>query len=281
MNMRHYTVRSDWRGALIVVTDLLLLSAGIAVGVWGDGAVWTFFAIWLVGLKQFSIGEAIVHEAAHRHLFRSSRVNDLVGLLCSLPFLFTLQQYREQHLRHHVTSGREDDPIHDDYAEYGLYDPRVSTFFIWWVKPLSGYATYQYLKYNIGFDSWRSAAQILGFWLPIIVICGWRGWLWCLIVYWFVPMFSVFACLLYWSEIEDHFGTLCGTRSNVGWWSNRLITHNGGFHQMHHEYPGIPWFMLPRAHAEVGQGHSDISKGMLDTFQQVSRWRRALPRGRT
>jgi fatty acid desaturase len=89
-----------------------------------------------------------------------------------------------------------------------------------------------------------------------------------LLLYWVVPMLWCYSSFFYWSEIEDHFNTNTGTRTNVGW--TNWLTHNNGFHSVHHKYPRIPWYRLREAHFALCADSSDISRGFLDTFRQIS-----------
>ena len=89
-------------------------------------------------------------------------------------------------------------------------------------------------------------------------------------LYWFVPLlwsYSFFSAL---NEVEQHYNTVSGTRSNVNPFFN-LIFHNEGYHYVHHLYPTIPWYNLPEAHQTFCSDNPDISKGILDTYKQLSR----------
>src|SRR5262245_62058691 len=96
----NYIERSNIRGAWIILSDFALVFAIIALAVYLNRLAATVLAIWLLGLKQFSIGEALVHESAHGNLFSNRKLNDLMGDFCSLPFFCTMGQYRAEHLAH-------------------------------------------------------------------------------------------------------------------------------------------------------------------------------------
>src|SRR5207244_3537214 len=66
----------------------------------------------LVGIGGRQLGFAILmHEAAHRSLFRSRRWNDVVGnWVCAYPVWSDLYPYRAYHLQHHAKTGTAEDP---------------------------------------------------------------------------------------------------------------------------------------------------------------------------
>ena len=76
---------------------------------------------------------------------------------------------------------------------------------------------------------------------------------------WSFPIFQ------YWSEIEEHYNTLSGARSNVSFWDN-FFKHNEGYHWIHHRYPTIPFYRLPEAHAFLTPSGTDISQGFFDSI---------------
>ena len=45
--------------------------------------------------------------------------------------------------------------------------------------------------------------------------------------------------------------------------------HNAGYHYIHHEYPTIPWYNLPKAHKALCPPEADISYGFFDTYRQM------------
>jgi len=67
-------------------------------------------ALFLVGARQLGLA-VLMHEAAHRSLFASRRVNDFVGRwLCAYPVWSDLDAYRAYHLQHHAKTGTAEDP---------------------------------------------------------------------------------------------------------------------------------------------------------------------------
>ena len=92
-----------------------------------------------------------------------------------------------------------------------------------------------------------------------------------LILCWLIPYTFIFSTLNYWSEVGDHFRVSgAKTRSDLNWFVNTFISHNIGYHALHHKYSSIPWFRLPEAYrvhkAEIVE---QVSHGYWETFVQI------------
>ena len=110
--------------------------------------------------------------------------------------------------------------------------------------------------------------QLILFWAPLIFTCLIFGQLHNLFMYWIVPLLWVYPIFNYWSEIEEHYNTRNGSRSNIGKLLN-FLTHNEGYHSVHHRYPTIPFYNLPKAHIAFPLPDDDISTGFIDTYRQI------------
>ena len=100
-------------------------------------------------------------------------------------------------------------------------------FYIWFLKPFLGGPTWYYLKSGPDFDSWSSRLQLVAFWVPVLALFIATGTWEFLVVYWMIPLVWSFPIFQYWSEIEEHYNTLSGARSNVSFWDN-FFKHNEG-----------------------------------------------------
>ena len=110
--------------------------------------------------------------------------------------------------------------------------------------------------------------QLILFWGPLFFMCSIFGQLQNLLIYWVVPLLWVYPIFNYWSEIEEHYNTRNGSRSNIGKLLN-FFTHNEGYHSVHHRYPTIPFYNLPKAHIAFPLPDDDISTGFIDTYRQI------------
>lgn len=268
---KHFVVRSNARGLLAVAQDWLLIATLISIGVYFDHWIVFLLLAWPIGLMQFAIGEALAHEASHYNLFRSRRWNDWGEWVLSLPFLFSLSDYRKEHRLHHTKIGELEDHLVADYRARGLFNTPLRMLWIWLGQPLLGIAGFHYLR-SVLFEisSLRSVVKLTVFWGTLFSLCiatGNIGYLLCL---WILPLTWTYPAFLWWSEIRDHFNTKCGTRTDTGWLN--YVTHNNGYHYVHHKYPTIPWYRLPEAHRALCAGEAeDVCHGLCDAYRQLTR----------
>jgi fatty acid desaturase len=262
--------RSPWRGAAALVRDWAAIVAVAALSVRADSAWVYLVCAWVIGAFQFAIGESLLHEAAHGMLFPRKKLNEWLEPLYALPFFRTVEEFRGEHMHHHAHTGEPDDALMKDYDELGLRRPGRSWFWIWFVRPVIGYAGLYFIR-SIELRPARHVLKIAAFWAVAVSAFALAGRLHWLVLYWLVPFFWCHYSFLYWSEIQDHFMTHGGTRSNVGWLLN-AIQHNNGFHAAHHRYPAIPWHRLPEAHAALcGDDRRDDATSFIDTYRHLRR----------
>ncbi|HXT71389.1 MAG TPA: fatty acid desaturase [Vicinamibacterales bacterium] len=267
----------NFRSVAALSRDYLLILAAILIATWSR--VWwvTLPCLIWIGLMQFAIGEALLHEASHFNLFRRSRRwNDWCGALCALPFLTTLRDWRAEHLQHHRLFATADDHIVLDYTVHQLKRPSPPVGWVWFGKPLLGLTVLHHLSGLLEINTVRGWLQIAAFWAPIVAICWVTGALFELALYWFVPQLAVFATLLHWSEIADHYRTRSGSRSRIGRFHN-WVFHNNGYHAVHHRFPAIPFHGLPAAHGETSLDPADVTRGWWGAWRQISRAPEPVP----
>ena len=102
--------KSNWRGALEVAKDWALVFAGFGISLaWPHPLAWVLSVLLLAAaMAGFAI---LQHEASHRSLFASAKVNDFVGeYLAALPILQSMPGYRAYHMTHHRLAGTPEDP---------------------------------------------------------------------------------------------------------------------------------------------------------------------------
>ena len=267
---REFVERSNWKGIRALAQDILLLVILIFIGIFCDSVFINLLLLWPIGLIQFCMGESLAHEASHYSLFKNRKWNDWGEWVYSIPFLFTIDAYRTEHLKHHTRFGKpSEDHLVSDYECRGLFKVPPRLIWIWFAKPLLGFAGFAYIKSTF-FElmSTRSAVKLIAFWGPLVTLCVVGGGLSLLVWYWILPLFWTYSSFLWWSEIRDHFNTRNGTRSDLSWMN--VLTHNNGYHDVHHRYPSIPWYRLPEAHEELcSEEDLDVCYGFFDAFKQL------------
>ena len=267
-NPKEFIERNTLRGLRAVCRDWLVIAGAISLSIYIEHwAVWVA-SVWVIGIMQFALAEAVLHEASHYNLFRSRHLHHRLQFLYAWPFMQTMNDYQAEHLAHHKYLMTERDQTSLDYKMYGLAKREPNLFFIWFIKPFTFYPTWHYLRHgNAALD--RANWLPLGlFWIAVGGLFVALGQAQYFLLYWIVPLLWVYPILNYWSEIEEHYNTSDGSRSNLSRVIN-FLTHNEGYHTVHHRYPTIPFYNLPKAHAAFVGDESDISRGFLDTYRQL------------
>lgn len=167
------------------------------------------------------------HDAMHRNIARSTKINYLIGVISS--FLFAGLSYRkllENHFRHHKNPGEGNDP--DFYA-------LSQNFFVWWLVFLGRYITVSQLiimalLFNV-LKIWFNETAILSFWvIPA-----------------FISTLQLFYFGTYLPHKYPHTETMkphnARTQKKNHIWG-MLTCYFFGYHYEHHESPGTPWWLL-------------------------------------
>ena len=100
----------DWRSWVSVALDWgLVFAAMFGVAVFPH-VLTIVLALFVIGGRQLGLA-VLMHEASHRTLFRSRRLNDWVGnWVCAYPIWADLVPYRPYHLQHHAKNWTPEDP---------------------------------------------------------------------------------------------------------------------------------------------------------------------------
>jgi len=232
----------------------------IALAAWiGHPVAWVV-AFLLMG-RAFALFAILGHEAAHRLLFRSKKVNDVVGRwLVALPGFVPLDAYRRGHMAHHRDEFGPDEPDLMLYAGYPI--TRAS-----WHRKLrrdafgnSGWKNLKGLLFALRSPTSRGVAgRILLVQAVLFVTFGllWGWWVWP--VMWLLPWMTGWRVINRLRSIAEHGGM---ERSD----DRRLTTHhvrqswiarfwmvpfNTGWHLAHHLDVGVPFQNLPEFHREL------------------------------
>lgn len=273
---KDFVERNSIRGWLALLRDWSMIILVSAFSIRADNLVIYALSVWVIGYFQFAIGEALLHEASHYNLFRKKQWNNNLEFLYALPFFKTVSEFRSEHARHHLQLGGEQDHTIADYEHFGFFKPTRNIFWLWFVKPVTGYAGYYYVS-NLSLLPIKSGMKIVAFWTFAVFGFWYFGGLQYLLLYWIIPYALSYCSFLYWSEVQDHYNTTSGTRSTLSFFAN-LVIHNNGYHSIHHKYPAIPWYRLREAHNALCPEGADISHGFINTYQQLksASWRETI-----
>ncbi len=257
---------SDLRGWLAVATTW-----GIALGAMAMVAAWPHpltvaAALALIGTRQLGLA-VLMHDASHRALFRSRRLNDLVGRwLAAYPVWLDLDEYRPYHLRHHTRTWTEEDP---DLRLARPFPVTAASFRrkIW--RDLSGRTGLKFVRFAASRDfagsCWRerlvSAARSRRFRGMLATNAALAGLLAAaghpaLYLLWVGAYLTTNTLVTRIRSIAEHSMVpdpthpLLNTRTTLArWWERLLIAPNHvNYHLEHHLLMTVPPYRLPRLH---------------------------------
>jgi fatty acid desaturase len=283
-----FTRRSTMRALLTIAAEFAIIVGAITIAVAVPNTSWPVkaLAILVIGTRQYALGEALLHEASHWHLSNSKSINDLLGAILAWPVFTSLAAYRRFHnrLHHRVDIADENNSIWEDYESWGLPPPsrKLSRAFAFWLfvlRPVIGLTGVMHLAKTVrdfcyDFDL-RETRIMLAAWAAVIAGAAhfslWRE----LILYWLIPYIFIFSTLNYWSEAGDHYRVSgAKTRSDLNWFLNTFVSHNIGYHALHHKYSSVPWFRLPEAYrAHKAEIVEQVSHGYWETLAQIVAYR--------
>ena len=108
--IRRLRVIRDHRAWLTVLVNWGLIAGSMALVAYRPNALTVVLALLIIGTRQLGLA-VVMHESAHRTLFRDRRLNDFVGnWLAAYPTYLSVEMYRNHHLEHHSKTWTEGDP---------------------------------------------------------------------------------------------------------------------------------------------------------------------------
>jgi fatty acid desaturase len=251
------SVASCWAQAIAVVVG----------AVWLDHAAAWVAAFVLMGRSHAQFA-ALMHEAAHRMLFRNRAVNDFVGRwLVGFPSFTPIDSYRRAHMAHHRDEFGPNEP---DIPLYRGYPITRDSFWRKLRRDATGRTGWKLFKglfraVMAADPSIRFQARAIVATQLALIATGFalgHPWLWPLL--WFAPHLTVWRVINRLRAIAEHGGMRRSddrretTHSVRQSWLPRfaLVPYWIGWHLAHHVDSGVPMRNLPRYHrALVNAGY--------------------------
>jgi fatty acid desaturase len=98
------------RAWLTVFVNYGLIAASMTMVALVPNVLTVALALFVIGTRQLGFA-VVMHESAHRTLFKNRKLNDFVGnWLCGYPIYLSADMYRTHHLEHHAKTWTEGDP---------------------------------------------------------------------------------------------------------------------------------------------------------------------------
>jgi sphingolipid delta-4 desaturase len=246
------------------ILGLVSLQFGVAWFV-ADQPVWVMIALAYTMGAFVSHGLFVmIHECAHRLVFRKRLPNILTGLVANLPLFvpgsFSFQKY---HLKHHAHQGVYDlDADIPSRWEARLIGRSALGKALWLLLyPLFQAVRSFRVRAVPAFDRWTFANVAIQVAVNIAVYLMWGGQSLAYLV--LALFFSIGLHPLGARWIQRHYMVSEGDQETFSYYGalNRL-TFNVGYHNEHHDFPSVAWTRLPQIRAAAPEAYADLAAHM-------------------
>ncbi|HTY77600.1 MAG TPA: fatty acid desaturase [Candidatus Bathyarchaeia archaeon] len=253
------------------VVGLVALQMGMAA-LLAPGPWWVVVvAAYLAGAFITHALGVLIHDCAHRLVFRNSWANILTGMLANLPVFFPSSRlFQTYHLKHHAYLGVYDvDGDLPSRWEARLAGRSPVGKALWLLMfPVIQLTRLYRLKNIRPIDGWMIVNTVvqLAFNVGVYLVLG----PWALLYLALSLYFSISLHFLGGRWVQEHFLPVSGSQETFSYYGplNRL-TFNVGHHAEHHDFTGVAWVNLPklrRAAPETYDAmhwHGSLSKVLL------------------
>lgn len=182
------------------------------------------------------------HDAMHRTVIPQNRkLNDLIGAIATTSYaLLSFQTLAQKHRLHHKNPASSEDP---DFCEHQNYEHDHNASY-WYLKFMEGYLDGKQLRVLLVGIICIFTVLSLGFHIAVEN----------LVLFWILPILFSSIQLFYFGTFLPHRYLAQGyedrhrarSSSYSVFWSF-ITCYHFGYHWEHHEYPHLPWYMLPTA----------------------------------
>ncbi len=229
------------------------------------GAVWVnhplvWAAAFLLMGRAHAQFAALMHEAAHRLLFRNRKLNDFVGRwIVGFPSLTPIDGYRRGHMAHHRDEFGPNEPDIPLYRGYPIARDSFRRKIVRDATGRTGWKLFKGLFRAVAAQerAIRFQARAIVATQLVLIAAGFalgHPWLWLLL--WFLPHLTVWRVINRLRSIAEHGGMQRSEDRRETTHSVRqsllprfvLVPYWIGWHLAHHVDSGVPMRNLPRYH---------------------------------
>ena len=256
----------DWKSWRSIAVNWALVAASFALVARWPNPLTVLVAVFVIGARQLGFA-VLMHEAAHRTLFRNRRLNDWAGnWLCAYPVWGDLHPYRPYHLQHHAKTWTADDPDLPLANPFPITQASLRRK-VW--RDLSGKTGWKRFRATLKRDLGRSRGRVRrnfdaglealhgviitnAVLLGLLTAAGQPA----LYLLWIAAWLTSYSLVMRIRSIAEHAmipdpaDDLGNTRTTLArWWERLLIAPNYvNFHLEHHLLMTVPHYNLPRMH---------------------------------
>jgi len=284
--LRELTERKNLRPALDIALWLALI-VGFGTLAWSQrGSWWALPSFFIYGALVGGSSDARWHECGHGTAFRTQWMNDLIYYPASFMLAREATYWRWSHFRHHTDTiivGRD--------AEIVFPRPPSVARLAWMFTHIHGGTMMMWttVKHAMG----RSDANIevlvpeqersRVFWEARIYVLIWFATIvWAIATTSFYPLLLIGGPTIYGAWLVLFFGVTqhAGLKEDV--LDHRLSTRtvlmnplfrflylNMNYHIEHHMFPAVPYYHLPRLHAEVRDQLPEPMPNTIATYKEI------------
>jgi fatty acid desaturase len=281
--------RSDWMGVYLVMHAWGVIALAMAFFVLWPNPMSFIVAVVVIGGRQLGMA-ILMHDAAHRALFKNTWLNDTLGaFLCGWPVGASLALYRPYHLSHHRHTQQAEDP---DLILSAPFPITKQSFWRKMRRDILGITGYQrrmaFFRMEMG-DSpsrWQRVKNLMAaekyFFssnLAIFAVTAAAGVWWAYFALWLLPLLTWYQVISRIRNIAEHAvvgdndDRLRNTRTTMANWGMRLVLapYWVNYHLEHHLFVFTPCWKLPAAHRMlIAQGLGPRME-LAQTYWQVLR----------
>ena len=202
----------------------------------------------------------MIHECAHRLIFKKPEANRLAGIFANAPLIFPSSvAFETYHIKHHSFQGiHELDGDLPNYWEAKL----INNFFIGKMIWLLFYPFFQLfrfprLKEIKPFNKWvvlNWAVQVL-FIAAVLFLFGGKALAFLVLSFFFSVGFHPLGA----RWVQEHYLTNGEQETYSYYGSFNKVAFNVGYHNEHHDFPSVPWNRLPQIRKNAPAFYNTLS----------------------
>ena len=222
---------------------------------------------WLVVGAAYILGAfadhalfVMIHECAHRLIFKSPTANRLSGMLANIPLIFpSSASFEKYHIKHHSFQGiHELDGDLPNYWEAKL----INNFFIGKVIWLLFYPFFQLFRFSRlqeikPFNKWVALNWLVQIVVIVVIslLFGTKAIMFLILSF----FFSVGLHPLGARWIQEHYLTNGEQETYSYYGVLNKVAFNVGYHNEHHDFPSVPWNKLPQIRKDAPAFYNSLS----------------------
>ncbi len=251
--IKSFNQKSDLAGAWTVLVTWSMIVGCFALVAFFPNPLTVLVAMVILGGRQLGLA-VIMHDSAHRGLFKTPALNRIVGRwLGAAPIFSDMDNYMDKHAIHHASAGSPDDP---DLQNYEPYAVSKASFRRKILRDLTGRTGLKTLRFffSRGIRVWWRAAVFNLALLGLFTALGMPA----LYLLWIGTYLTTNMLVSRLRQAAEHAvvpdlhhpDPRMHTRTTLAsWWERLTLAPNRvNFHLEHHLMPGVPPHQLRRLH---------------------------------